>query len=74
VDYQDKRYQVLNLRKKHHGEFDNSSNWSAPIKSTWSIQNKPVYYRALYDFEAANPDELGFSVGAIIQVNLVEFG
>jgi len=78
-EYQDKREKVITMRKKHNAEFDYNVAWGAPIRSG-SIHEPetptredglqgPCYYRALYDFESRNPDELPFVAGAIIQVH-----
>lgn len=69
------------MRKKHHAEFDYNAAWGAPVRAG-SIHepetptqedgvgvSAPVYYRALYDFESRNPDELGFVAGAVILVS-----
>jgi len=70
------------MRKKHHAEFDYNAAWGAPVKRAGSLSHpdeepepeevlEPVYYRALYDFESTNPDELCFAAGTIIQVSFV---
>ena len=77
-EYQEKREKVITMRKKHHAEFDYNAAWGAPVKRAGSIhepdleppyEESQVYYRALYDFDSTNPDELCFAAGAIIQVN-----
>jgi hypothetical protein len=79
-DYQEKRERVIGMRKKHHSEFDYNSAWAAPVKQksvpipTYSPDPDqdtpplPLSYRALYDFESRNPDELSFRAGSVIQV------
>jgi hypothetical protein len=78
-EYQEKREKVITMRKKHHEEFDYNAAWGAPVKRVGSIHEpepepeiveSQVYYRALYDFESENPDELSFPAGAIIQVSI----
>lgn len=66
-DYKDKRDQVIQLRKKHHQTFDYNAAWSTgPEEDVAPPESEVVYYRALYDFESRNPDELSFTAGEII--------
>jgi len=55
------------MRKKHHEEFDPNAAWGSvtPVPPTTEGVS---YYRALFDFEARNEDELSFTAGDIIQV------
>ena len=72
-EYQGKRASVITMRKRQHLDYDyNKSVWGGPVERPETQTQGPqpqVYYRALYDFYSANPDELSFSVGAIIQVS-----
>ena len=69
-DYKDKRTKVIALRKKAHQEFDYNAAWSSSGPADYpSEPQPPVYYRALYDFEGRNVDELSFTAGEIIEKN-----
>lgn len=63
------------MRKKHQQEFDYNAAWGStaePPKAATSAVNGDAgeYYRAVYDFEGRNADELSFPAGAIIKVLL----
>jgi len=76
-EYKQKRETVMQMRKKHQQEFDYNAAWGStavPPKAPAAAVNgeDSGYYRALYDFESRNADELSFPAGAIIQVSQTE--
>jgi hypothetical protein len=68
-DYKDKRSKVIAMRKKHHQEFDYNAAWTTSSAPHIPVEQPVVYYRALYEFESRNSDELSFQAGDIIQKN-----
>ncbi|CAG7819144.1 unnamed protein product [Allacma fusca] len=68
-DYKDKRSKIISMRKKHHQEFDYNAAWTTTSAPDIPLEQPVVYYRALYDFESRNSDELSFMAGDIIQKN-----
>lgn len=73
-EYKQKRETVIQMRKKHQQEFDYNAAWGStavPPQAAVSAVNgdSEEYYRAVYDFEGRNADELSFPAGAIIKVN-----
>ncbi|ODM95300.1 Intersectin-2 [Orchesella cincta] len=73
-EYKQKRETVIQMRTKHSKEFDYNAAWGStvePPKPAAAINGEDSgYYRALYEFESRNPDELSFPAGAVIQKNL----
>jgi len=75
-EYKQKREVVITNRKKHAQELDYNAAWGDTGKvvsrqgSVITNGEGPVYYRAAYDFEGRNEDELTFNAGDIIMVCL----
>lgn len=69
-EYKEKRETVMQMRKKHQQEFDYNAAWGSNESPKPAAVNGDGsdYYRAVYDFEGRNADELSFPAGAIIKV------
>lgn len=71
-EYKQKRETVTQMRKKHQQEFDYNAAWGStePPKPAAAVNGDAgEFYRAVYEFEGRNADELSFPVGAIIKVS-----